>query len=256
MLAEASIQHDERRADRIQRTFDSALLESVANHPEVRPWLGMNGGSGEPLVLEPLVSDLRNYAGICAHGGFIAVWVGQGRYDVHAMFLPGTSAVGPAQNSMRIMFTETDCLTLLAKAPASNPRADALTRLLGFREVFRRDDAWTDADGQRVPISYRELTVSDWVYVSEEAEHAGRAVSAMGVPGNGSDDVSWYRALGGLAMMAEHGFLDKGLWVYNCRASHVDEPFAAVVPVVPGGFVVNDAVCAVRRGKVEVLTCR
>ena len=87
------------------RTLNAAFLNAVANHPDVRPWLG---GEGE-LDLSPLVSDDRNISLINGFGGFVfrnADGFGFVR-ELHSMFLPdgwGRAVADAAREAVEYVF--------------------------------------------------------------------------------------------------------------------------------------------------------
>ncbi len=145
------------------RTDSAAFLNRVVNDPSVRPHVG--GGEGV-LDLGPLLDDRRNVALVNDHGGLIYVWREPHTYEVHTMLLPegrGAGAVLAARESLRFMFTSTDCLEVLTRCPPGNKGALGLTRAVGFWRSFETAagsfwtlpfDRWRASDPTQRPLSH------------------------------------------------------------------------------------------------------
>lgn len=121
----------------MRRTFDGALLNAVANDPEVRTWLGGDGA----VDLSALLSDLNNIALVDEVGGFVMIRQEAGLYDCHTLYPPearGKHALQAAQGVLRWMFTRTDATALSGVFPASNRRVEGFGKLLGFQMVHER----------------------------------------------------------------------------------------------------------------------
>jgi hypothetical protein len=73
----------------IGRTFDAAYINSLVNHPDIRPHIG---GDGESVLdLSAAVNDRANVFLVGDHGGFAFSWSAPFVYDVHALVLPSGS---------------------------------------------------------------------------------------------------------------------------------------------------------------------
>lgn len=104
----------------MERVFDASFLNTVANHPTVRPFIG---GKAQVLDLSILVDDPENYALAFDHGGFVAVKKSAGVYDFHTLFLPcgrGAAVLKAAREALAFMFGETDCRELVTTVPKDN----------------------------------------------------------------------------------------------------------------------------------------
>ena len=135
----------------LTRTMDAAFLNEVANHPEVRLWLGGEG----VLDLTPLVAHPANVALVTEYGGWLCIKLDDGLYEAHSMFLPegrSASLVSDMQAGFRYLFTRTDCLEVCTKVPAGNLAAKGLARAARFRETFTREDGRPHFPG---PVSYQ-----------------------------------------------------------------------------------------------------
>lgn len=135
------------------RTKDASFLNTVANHPEVRPWLGTDGASyvdlGVLLAL-PGAFALQN-----EHGGFVFTPDGEeGEYEFHTQFLPegrGRPALKAALLAEHLMFTRYGARVLKTYVPHENRAALGLVRLAGFSR--------THGDETQ---SYWALTLEGW----------------------------------------------------------------------------------------------
>jgi len=70
----------------IERTFDAARLNSIANHEAIRPFIG--GDITVDIDLSNAVADHANIFLAGEHGAFAFSWTGPGVYEVHTMVLP------------------------------------------------------------------------------------------------------------------------------------------------------------------------
>ncbi len=211
---------------KLGRTTDATFLNSVANHPDVRPWLG---GSG-PIDMSPLFGDLNNVGWECEHGGFLIHKLDQGLYEGHSMFLVegrGGEARRGMMDVIRYMFLHTDCLEMVTKAPDNNRAAFGAGRALGFTTSFHLDHGWLQADGSKIGVSCMRLPLSKWIEKDEEVEMAGvwfhkrleELTTAMGktIPVH-YEEPSHNRAVGAAVMMFRAGNPIKAVQTYNLWA--------------------------------------
>lgn len=113
------------------RTFDAAFLNIVANHPEVRPWLGGEGVAD----LSEQTADTDNVVLQGEAGGFGFFRVAPGLYDLHALFLPSAWGQEPRKmigEALAYLFAETDCEVVLMSAPTANRRIASFAHACGF----------------------------------------------------------------------------------------------------------------------------
>lgn len=244
----------------IRRTMNAAFLTEVANHPEVRPWLG--APDIPVLDLTPLVGNPENIAIETKGGGWILQAMAPGVYEIHSLFLPegrGKPFMAGAREMLRYVFTATDATEILTKCPDDNGGARMAASLVGFRERFRRDDAWAPGVG----ISYQAFTIDDWFIRDAEALRAGRlfhetlerakATSGSELPVH-AEDPAHDKAAGGAVLMAWRGNTAKGVAFYNRWASFAG--YATVSMVGPGIVDVRDGIVELQGGEVTVLLCR
>lgn len=241
----------------IYRTMDPTFANDVANHPEVRPFLG---GADGPLDLTALVQNPANYVLEVMGAG---VWLLQatldGVYSLHTLMLPearGRSYFANAKDALDYMFARTDCLEIVTQCPDDNPGARMAASLVGFRERFRREGAWHTGAG----ISYRSFTIEDWYVRSRacvthgrqfhEALHAAKESRGIIDPQHPEDEAH-DRAVGAAYMMAKSGNLGKAIGFYGRWAI-----IAGYRPIVEVGCNVidtGDALIYVGDGEMEFL---
>ena len=114
-------------------------MQAVLLHADVAPWAFEEGA--EPLDLREVWSDV--VALESDHGGFIFHNLQDGIYEVHTAFLPCEREAFPrACESVRLMFTYTDCQTVLTKVPEDNTRAWKLAEKVGFGLEYVRPQAY------------------------------------------------------------------------------------------------------------------
>ena len=137
-----------------------AFLASIVNDPRVRPWLVQDTDPAE-LSIDALFAQ-----GIGLEfdtGGWFLHRLGDGVYEVHTLFLPGSRDVlGKTREAMAAIFCGTDCLRLVTKVPADNKAADRLTRYAGFRLDYVREAAFLRG-GIRHDVRHYSLGLDDFV---------------------------------------------------------------------------------------------
>lgn len=142
----------------LTRTSDAAFLNQVANHPDVRPWLGTDGGS---FVDVGVLLDLPGaFALTNEHGGFVFTPDDDGVFEFHTQFLPsgrGRVALHAATEARDRMFAEFGASALRTYVPHGNVAARWLVRFAGFKQ--------THEDAEQ---SYWRLDRAEW-----EARAAG-----------------------------------------------------------------------------------
>ncbi len=239
----------------IRRTFDASFMNEVANHPDVRPWIGGEGPADLTAIIE-------NPANVCLvaerNGAQMGGWVFRpilpSSYEVHTLFLPqhrGAAFYAAAREGFRYMFAETDALEILTKCPDDNPGARMASSQLGFRERFHREDAWSHGVG----ISFRVFSVDDWFVRDPECLRQGRAfhealeaakAAADSTLAVHPEDATHDRAVGAAALMILAGQTGKGVGFYSRWAI-----FAGYATID-----VRDALVEIRDGRMGVLKCR
>jgi hypothetical protein len=247
----------------ITRTMDATFLNEVANHPEVRPFVGPGS---EPLDLMALLSDPENVALQAEHGGWLLICLSPGVYELHTVFLPagrGAEYFAAAHEALRWMFTRTDCLEILTRCPDDNPAARMAAVKVGFRERFRREDVWQSGLGEACGASYQALTVDDWMkrdpaiayvghdfHVTLENEKLVRSAESPVHP----EDEAHDRAVGACFLMAQHGQMNKAVGVYNRWARFAG--YAQITMLSPTILDIADALLEVIDGEMKVLGVR
>lgn len=250
---------------KVCREFSAERITAIANHPDVRPWLG--GGRG-PLDLSPIVADLRNVLLMGEGGGLMFVQQSPGIYEVHTQFLPearGENAVAVTQDALRYMFTRTDAVEILSKVPDCNKGAKGLVRAINGTKRFHRDNAWEAPDGTSCGVDYYALTIQDWAGKCASAAASGEwfhgkleaAKAELGASEPLHDhDEAHDRYVGVTVEMVLAGQVAKAVNFYNSWAAFSGYGSVAVIAVNPVLFDIGDAVLAVRNNDFEVMLCR
>lgn len=236
---------------RIRRTLDGTFLNSVANHPKVRPHLLGDG----PLDVSPAVTDPANITLQTEHGGWVLHNLGGGSYEVHSMFLPegrGASVKAALIEALDYVFTATDCVRLITRLPKGNVAARALARIAGFKTWF------VSGGDERARIE-----IADWAQSSAACLKAGewfheRLEAAKAASGSArevhDDDPPHDRAVGAAVLMCRAGNPVKAVAQYNAWAQAAGYALVSLVSLNP---MVIDIVDAVLEGPdMKVLLCR
>ena len=133
-------------------TRDPSFLNTVANHPDVRPWRGTDWKSFFEIGV--LLRQTGAFALQNEYGGFVATLTGDGAYEFHTQFLPegrGRKVLEAALEATRMMFEIYGAPALETYVPHDNLAAKWMVRFVGF------DRTHEDADA-----SYWRLTREAW----------------------------------------------------------------------------------------------
>lgn len=241
----------------IERSFDTAFFNDIANHPQVRPWLGGEGA----LDLTAAVMNIANFALKTDGGGFILVQHEPGIYEAHSLFLPETrrGSIKAMREGFDYMFVRTDCERIVTQVPDNNAPAAALAKLAHFRPMFRREEA------ERGPTAYVGLSVDEWAMENSSLEKDGewfhdalenaKKEKGSTLPEH-SHDPAHERAVGAALRMIRMGNYAKGLRFYNRWASFAGYAVLSLVSEQPLTVDVVDAVATFADGKMEFVLCR
>lgn len=135
----------------MRRSLDASEINEVINHPEVFPWVKIDGMNHVDLT--DLVNDRRNYLLMDEGGGFFFHRIEKGVYEVHTQFIPGKNQniLDTAVNAVRWMFEHTDAAEIYTEVPQDNIRARKLTRRTGFEYVTTVKNGWM-RDGRNLDV--------------------------------------------------------------------------------------------------------
>ncbi len=239
------------------RTLDAAFLNSVCNHPEVHPWLGVGG----EIDVSAVVGNPANFALVNEGGGFILGCHEPGIYEVHSQFLPShrRQTVKAMREGFDYMFTRTDCHTVLTQVPDNNPAAAALAKFAHFRPMFRREDT------PRGPTVFMGLTIDEWAQGNASLETEGEwfhAKLSAAKEAQGSSlpehphDAAHERAVGACVRMVKAGNAVKGVDLYNRWARLAGYAPNTLISLNPILIDVVDAVVEWTRQDMEIALCR
>lgn len=238
------------------RTLSAEAFQKIAEHEMVAPWVG---------YLRPDI--IQNPANIClltdaGDGGYVLVNHQPGLYEAHTLAL--SSARGkPMHNLMRegfrFLFIETDCVEVTTMVPDGNRAASRWTQLAGFREVFRRNDAFTYPSGECVGAIYYSLRYEDWVLMDDANLKLGRefhtyleSIRTHSHPDDDTHDAFVGAAFAGC--MAGNPF--KAIGLFNRWAAQAGYMKAQVLSATPLLVDIGDAVIELRDGKLNALSIR
>lgn len=239
----------------IGRTLDGAFFNEIANHPDVRPWLGGEG----ILDLRQTVANPDNVAMRYLGGGLIYEKQDDGLYEVHSMFLPerrGKYAVTVMRHSLEYLFTHTDCLEILTRVPDGNRAADGFARLAGGREVYRLEH---DPKLFGAPVSVRSLTLDMWRSRSEMCLSAGQsfhdALERAGEHDGHPEEDAHDRAVGASVLMFRANNPGKAVWAYNRWAKVAGYQCVELASTSPLVISMGKSFVAMLDGRIEVMKC-
>ncbi len=213
-----------------QTADDAAFLNSIINHPDVRPFV-LFDGQGD-FDVTPLLG--RCLMLMSDNGGFMFDPVTWPPGDIHSpvrgfhlhtFFLPigrGEEARNAAWEAAELIFTRTMALEIYTCVPADNPMARPPVSM-GFREHFKRP-AMITRGGVKVDVGFWRLEMFDWASKARGLIDEGRAFherlkamrAAAGQPDERHPDEDAHDRYVGLAgKMARWGKVQKAVGTYN-----------------------------------------
>ena len=153
--------------DKIGRERNARRLNRVANHPEVRPYIG--GPLAGKLDFTAVVQDPRNILLMSQHGGMVFHQLSPGIYDAHIAVVPegrGKWALNMTRACFHWMFTRTDALEIMARIPKGNVAARAMATAMGMKPSFATQSC-----------SVLSITVQQWAAIAPGLVERGQWVA-------------------------------------------------------------------------------
>ena len=234
----------------LRPTRDATFLNTVANHPDVRPWLLAEDGPA-PLDFKDVIENPDNVSLVTETGGFVFMRHEDGIYEVHSLFIPegrGTHTITAMRQAAQYMFVETDCMELLTKVPVNNTAAKGLARLAGFTHRF---DLPLTSHG--LEVAYLGLTLDRWMVRAPETRLAGEAFYAL--CDRPLEDPIHRHAVGTVVLMGRAGNATKGVETFNTLARFAGYPLTELVTAHPALVKIHGVVVSFRDGEMEIVTC-
>lgn len=161
------------------RTLDAKIINDLANHPEVRPFLG---GSGF-LDLTSFVENIKNFCLMSdtKDGAYLLINKDNGIYEVHTLSYPGARGkimFKLMHQARAFMFIITDCVELNTYVPDGLSNVNSWTINAGFHEDFKRENCF-DLNGKNVGLTYYSMSYENWVLKDIENLKEGQNFHAL-----------------------------------------------------------------------------
>jgi len=142
------------------RTLDVDLVNEIANHPDVRPFLG--GFPGTFADLGPLMVSPGTLTYWMPGAAFVLPSIGDGVYLAHSLFLPEARRYSRrAMRETAQSVFEAGAKEIWTMVAETNKAAMALTRLGGFSQIGFCERMFP-VPGGPVAMSYWALTYEAW----------------------------------------------------------------------------------------------
>lgn len=244
------------------RTMDPAPFVAIADHPEVRPWLGIiDPHATINQIIAPIVVNPANYCLLTPQGdgGYILTRLAPGLYASHTLALPsarGRPMLRLMREGFQFMFSATDAVEIVTQIPDGNDNAARWSDVAGFRDTFRREKCF-HLMGEKVGSRFRSLSWQDWAISSPQCRTAGvtfhDALHEHGAVDHDIDPV--HDALAGASMLcAAQGLVTKGVSLYNRWALTAGYMPAQVISDAPPLVDIGTAVVGLCDGVLTVLS--
>lgn len=243
------------------RSFDAGKFNEIANHPEVKPWLGFH--SSHVIDFTDLVGNGANYCFLtpCGRGGYMLHNQGGGHYVAHTLAMPearGRPMHRLMQAGFEFLFVNTDCVEISTLVPDGNEAALRWTELAGFREVFRRETLWNCLiDDKPVGGTFFNQSFEDWVGrapgLKAEGEKFHELIEAAVGKENHPDDPIHDRYVGATILGCRAGNAPKAIQKYNRWAKLTGYQPATILNIHPLLLNIGNAILQMAPADIEVL---
>ncbi len=242
-------------APELRRSVNAAEFNAILNHPDIFPMVAFN--RDEPIDASSLVDDPKNYLLMVSEaregevqisGAIFFAHHDPGIFEVHTHFLKpwrGQFAIDASLDAYRWMFTHTDCMTLLARAPDCWPQVGRFCEAVGATFEFTRPDCWPGPDGLS-GCDFYALRYDDWVKQTETL-----AKSAARFP-----LVSLEKLVGAFVETLYGNQPDKAVILYNRFARFGGFPGISLLARDPIIIDIGTAVLQIGDGTFKVLKVR
>lgn len=226
----------------IQRVFDAKQINTVLNHPSVRPDIAEIPTG--PIDVSKGVADTKNVLLMGEYGGCFCVHVMPGIYEVHTQSLPegrGKWVAEFVRAASDWMFTRTDAFEIATRIPVKHRAARMLARYAGMKyEMTRPNECRWRGELQGCDIySFR---IQDWAANASAFDRSGEEfhdflhveASRLGLKdAPHGDDPNHNRYVGICLAMVEAGQIAKAMALYNRWALLVRHPLIHLVSTSP-----------------------
>jgi hypothetical protein len=229
---------------KITREFKASRINSVLNHPEVRPWVAdMSLGI---IDISKQVANQNNVLLMGDYGGCFFSKMMDGFYEVHTQVLPegrGAWAKDFLVAVRHYIFTRTDACEVLTRVPLEHKGAKAAAQSVGMKYEFSRQDGVVFG-GKIMPVEIYSERIQDWAptapYLVDKGQwlHEQMATEAirLNIPEPPhEDDENHNRYVGACLEMMYGGQYHKAVAFYNRWAAisrHAPISLVSTSPVV------------------------
>lgn len=250
---------------RIERHTSAHALNRIINDPSIYP--SVKGYAEGRLDLSAAVGNPNNVLLMGEHGGVLFTMHQPGLYEAHTQILPegrGRWGLLMVRACLHWMFSQTDAIEIITRAPRGNLAALALARAVGGVEEFTVKAGWV-IDNDPVPTAILSLSAQGWMRTApglvERGEWFHRRLeeeyARLGkVEQQHADDAAHDRFVGAACEMFLGGQPFKAAIFYNRFAVMAGYAQCALLSVDPLLIDIRDSVLAVKAGNFEVAECR
>ena len=260
-------------APELRHSTDPGEFNAILNHPDILPMVSVPGQGA--LDASGLVNDPKNYLlmvdgfevpgelGRTIAGAIFFAQHDSGIFEVHTNFLKpwrGQFAIDASLAAYRWMFTRTEAMTLLARAPACWPGVGRFCEAVGATFEFSRAQVWPSPDGL-VDCAFYALRYDDWIQQTDELLHTGSVFhlqydAECARLGQLAPLMSLDRYLGVFAEMLYGGQPDKAVILYNRFARFGGFPGITLLARDPVIIDIGTAVLQIGEGAFRALKVR
>lgn len=140
----------------------TAELTRLVNHPKIKPATGLPEDC--EISLAGYYENEGNCAFSCQHGAMLFVNEGDGVFDSHFLFIPGSPATEIKENAkamIREMFTKHGARVITGHPPRDNRAVRVIGTAIGYQKI--PDQSFIDAQGRDCEIY--EIRKDQWAHL-------------------------------------------------------------------------------------------
>ena len=231
---------------RIGRSHHAHTLNRVVNDPAVFAWV--HGDHEGPLDLSEAVANPLNILLMGEHGGILFVCLQPGIYDCHTQVLPagrGQWTLDMVNAAIFWMFTKSDALELVTRCPEGNIAALALTKRIGGKLWFHREDGWVK-DGKVIPADIYRIAITDWMETAPGLIERGNWFRKEAMPHASIATNQYARMVGFAVECIMSSQLGKAVVFYNRYAMIAGVPSLDIMSTEPLALSIGGTIIVVR----------
>lgn len=246
----------------ITRATSAEFINSVVNHPDVRPFIHAPPGD---IDLSAAAADPNNLVLVGEHGGMLFIQKVAGLFEIHTQFLKsgrGDWGLKFAHEAVRWLFTRTNATEVFTRVTLGNVAAAALARACGAKPEQQARIEYPDG---AFATEFFGGRIQDWLRIAPGLIELGQdfhrrlheKCAAAGIEVDHHAQNDWHdRNVGAAAAMITGGQPIKGVMFYNRWAAMALARPMTIISAEPLVLDIGDCYLIVQGDDFQVSPCQ